>query len=121
MRDRWVWRAAACSAQQMEDGLPVVEACVADGGTGQRGPSTYVRPLPGRVLQMFVLSTRARQCDRLRRKLKSSRGRSRTGKCLEFGRNVGGLGGPDPLEDLQRLPQVVLGLGGMADGHGASA
>jgi hypothetical protein len=49
------------------------------------------------------------------------RGRSRTGKSLEFGGNVGGLAGPDPLEDLQCLPQQDLGLRGVADGHGASA
>jgi hypothetical protein len=55
-----------------------------------------------------------RQRDRLRRKLWSCRGRSRTGKSLEFGGNVGGLGGPDPLEDFQCLPQQNPGLRGVA-------
>ena len=49
------------------------------------------------------------------------RGRSRTGKGLEFGRNASGFDGSDPLEYLQRLAQVVLGLGGMAGGQGAAA
>jgi hypothetical protein len=65
--------------------------------------------------------TWARQCGRLRRKLWFWRRRSRTGKSLKLGGNLGGLGGPDPLEDLQRLPQVVLGLSGIADRKGAPA
>jgi hypothetical protein len=44
-----------------------------------------------------------------------------TGKSFEFGENVGGLGRPDPLEDLQRLPQPVFGLGGAAAGQIAPA
>ena len=35
--------------------------------------------------------------------------------------DVAGLGCADPLEDLQRLPQEDLGLGGVADGQGAAA
>jgi len=34
----------------------------------------------------------------------SSPGRARAGESLEFGGNLGGLRGSDPLEDLQRLP-----------------
>jgi hypothetical protein len=61
------------------------------------------------------------QCDRLGRKLWNLRGRSRTGKGLEFGRNVGGLGYADPLEDLQCLPQEDHGLRGMPLGLLATA
>jgi len=49
------------------------------------------------------------------------RGRSGTGKSLEFGRNVSGLGCADPLEYLQCLPQEDLGLRGVAAGQGAPA
>lgn len=49
------------------------------------------------------------------------RARSRAGESLEFGGDVGGLGRPDPLEDLQRLAQQVFGLGGVAGGQGAPA
>jgi hypothetical protein len=49
------------------------------------------------------------------------RGRSRTGERLEFGGHLGGLGRPDLLEDLQRLPQHVFCLGGAVGGQGAPA
>jgi len=35
--------------------------------------------------------------------------------------NVGRLGCTDPLQDFQRLPQLVLRRGGVADGQGAPA
>jgi hypothetical protein len=40
---------------------------------------------------------------------------------LEFGGNFGGLGRPDPLEDLQCLPQGRFCLGGMPGGQRAPA
>jgi hypothetical protein len=49
------------------------------------------------------------------------RPRSRIGKGVEFGRNVGGPGYADPLEDLQCLPQEDHGLRGIAGGQGAAA
>lgn len=49
------------------------------------------------------------------------RGWPRTGERLEFGGNLGGLGRPDPLEELQRLPQHICCLGGVAGGQGAPA
>jgi hypothetical protein len=49
------------------------------------------------------------------------RGRSRIGKSFEFGRDAGGFGRADPLEDLQRLPQLVFCLGGMVGGTSAPA
>ena len=54
-------------------------------------------------------------------KLWSWHGRPRAGKNVEFGGNADGLGGPDPLEDLQRLPQEGLGPRGVAAGLSASA
>jgi hypothetical protein len=33
---------------------------------------------------------------------------------VQFGGHVGGFGRADPLEDRQRLPQLVFGLGGVA-------
>ncbi len=45
----------------------------------------------------------------------------RTGKSVDPGRNVGGLGYADALEYLQGLPQEEPGPRGMAEGQGASA
>src|ERR1700678_749782 len=39
----------------------------------------------------------------------------------QFAGAVPGLGGADPLEDLQRLPQVLGRLGGAAGGQGTPA
>jgi hypothetical protein len=44
------------------------------------------------------------------------RGRPRIGKRFEFGGDLGGLGRPDPLKDLQRLPEHVFCPGGVAGG-----
>ena len=46
---------------------------------------------------------------------------SRLGEGVEFGGNAGGLGCTDPLEDLPRLPQACLRVGGVAGGQGAAA
>lgn len=40
---------------------------------------------------------------------------------VQFAGNIGGIGRPDPLEDRQRLPQLVFCLGGVADGKSAPA
>jgi hypothetical protein len=57
----------------------------------------------------------------LRRKSRFLRGRSRLGESFEFGGNLGGLGRPDLLEDLQRLPQHVSCPGGVVGGQSAPA
>jgi hypothetical protein len=46
---------------------------------------------------------------------------SRTGKGVQFGEQVPGLGYIAPLEYLQGLPQQRLGLHSVAAGHGAAA
>src|ERR1700729_2061682 len=45
----------------------------------------------------------------------------RAGQGVEFGGYAGGFGRADPLEDCQRLPEPVFGLGGAAGGLGAPA
>ena len=45
----------------------------------------------------------------------------RLGQGAQFAGKVGGFGRPDPLEDLQRLPQLVVCLGGVAGGKSAPA
>src|SRR5580704_10109691 len=42
-------------------------------------------------------------------------------EAVEFGGDVGGLGCADPLEDIPRLPQVLGGVAGAAEGQGAAA
>ena len=41
----------------------------------------------------------------------------RIGQRVEFGGNLGGLGRPDPLKDLQRLPQHAFSFVDGADGQ----
>src|SRR3984885_15166505 len=45
----------------------------------------------------------------------------RAGQRIQFGGHVGGFGRAGPLEDRQRVPELVLGVGGEAFGPGAPA
>ena len=45
----------------------------------------------------------------------------RAGQRVQFGGYAGGVGRADPLQDRQRLPQPVFGVGGAAGGLGAPA